>query len=253
MSGTRSLSKTAPATDAAAALPLVIVAHGDRGGERGNRLAHLVAERAGCLPGFRSVHTCFVRGEPTIRSVAGELPPGRAVVYPLFMSDGYYVQQAIPQQMAAGGSAAEETRIMRPFGLSPLLPGIIADLAREAAARAAIEPEDATLLLVAHGSRKSPNSRNATLGVARRLAERSLFGTVETAFLEEPPFLADQLAGIDRPLIIVGLFAGEGLHGAEDLPHAVAASGRTDVALAEPLSRSAALVELICGELSASC
>lgn len=241
----------APATDAAAP-PLVIIAHGDRGGERGNHLALRVAEKAGRLPGYRSVHTCFVRGEPTISTVAGELPRGGAVVYPLFMSDGYYVQHAIPQQMAAGGSSAEEIRIMRPIGLSPLLPGIVTDLALRAADGAAVEPDDAALLLVAHGSQKSPNSRNATLTVAQRVVERNVFGAVETAYLEETPFLADQLAGIERPLIIVGLFAGEGLHGAEDLPHAVTACGRSDIVLAEPLSRSAALIDLICSELSAN-
>lgn len=252
MSGTRSHFLKAPATDAAQAPPLVIVAHGDRGGERGNRLAYRVAEEAARLPGYRSVHTCFVRGEPTIRSVAEALPTGKATVYPLFMSDGYYVKQAIPQQLVAGGSAAEQINIMRPVGLSPLLPAIIADLALEAAERAGIDPNGAALLLAAHGSTKSADSRNATLAVARRLAERNPFAAVEIAFLEEAPFLADQLAIIGRPVVAVGLFAGEGLHGAEDLPHAVKACGRADVVLAQPLSRSPALVDLICRELAAT-
>ncbi len=252
MSGTRSHSPKAPVTDLAEASPLVIVAHGDRGGTRGNRLALRVAKEAERLPGYRSVHACFVRGEPTIRSVAADLPPGRATVYPLFMSEGYYVQHTILQQMGANGNGAEEIRIMRPFGLSPLLPDIIAELAIASVNDVEFDPEDAALLLAAHGSKKSSESRNATISVAKTLAERDQFAAVEIAFLEEAPFLADQLALIDRPVIVVGLFVGEGLHGAVDLPDAVAVSGREDAVLTEPLSRSRAVVDLICRELSAN-
>ena len=252
MSGTRSHSPKAPVTDQVEASPLVIVAHGDRGGTRGNRLALRVAKEAERLPGFRSVHTCFVRGEPTIRSVAADLPPGRATVYPLFMSDGYYVQHAILQQMGVSGNGTEEIRIMRPFGLSPLLPDIIAELARSSVSDIEFDSAEAALLLAAHGSKKSSESRDATLSVAETLADKDHFAAVETAFLEEAPFLADQLALIDRPIIVVGLFVGEGLHGAVDLPDAVASSGREDVVLTKPLSRSRAVVDLICRELSAN-
>ena len=252
MSGTRSHSPKAPATNRVQASPLVIVAHGDRGGTRGNRLALRVAKEAERLPEYRSVHTCFVRGEPTIRSVAADLPPGRATVYPLFMSDGYYVQHTILQQLGAYGNGTEKIRIMRPFGLSPLLPDIIAELAFASISDVEFDAADAALLLAAHGSKKSSESRDATLSVAKTLAERDNFAAVETAFLEEAPLLADQLASIDQPIIVVGLFVGEGLHGAVDLPDAVAASEREDVVLAEPLSRSRAVVDMICGELSAN-
>ncbi len=252
MSGTRSISHAAPATDGSPGHNLVIVAHGDRGGIGGDRLIRDIASRVSCWPELATVQTCFVRGRPTITSVGESLLAAEATVYPLFMSDGYYVKQAIPEQLRTTEKSRKhrQIRIMRPIGLSPKLPKIIADLAIEAAIGAGKRPEHATLLLVAHGSQKSPDSRDATRSVSSRLSETGLFGGIETAFLEETPFLGDQLGSVTGPVIAVGLFIGEGLHGAEDLPAAIRESGRGDIVLADPLSRCPAVLDLVCDELS---
>ena len=75
------------------------------------------------------------------------------------------------------------------------------------------------------------------------------FAGIELAFLEESPFLDDQIRAVEGPIVVVGLFAGEGLHGGVDLPEAVARSGRKDVVLSSPLARSPALMRLIAEDL----
>ena len=254
MSGTRSHLHRAQATEDEAGISLLIVAHGECGGVGDDRLVHRVAERVRGWPRFNAVNACFIRGEPSIKAVAQNRPAGATAVYPLFMSDGYYVKHAIPEYLgsASGRDTGDQpaVRIMRPVGLNPKLPLLFAELAKHAAHSAGMNCREASLLLVAHGSGKSPESRKATLAVAAALEKADLFAAIETGFLEEAPFLPDQLATIAGPVIAVGLFIGEGMHGAEDLPQAIRDCGRDDIVLAEPLSRSPALLDLICDELA---
>lgn len=254
MSGTRSHSNRAPATELRPGRSLLIVAHGECGGIRDDRLVYRLADRVRGWPEFGSIGACFIRGVPSIKDIAQSLPTGPTIVYPLFMSDGYYVKRAIPDSLGSGtGQDASDRRkisIMRPIGLSPKLPQLVSDMATAAAHDAGIQCRATCLLLAAHGSSKTPDSRNATLAVASAIRNSGRFAGVEAGFLEEEPFLKDQLASIPGPLVAVGLFIGEGMHGGEDLPQAVGECGRDDVVLARPLSREPALLDLICDDLA---
>ena len=77
---------------------LVLVAHGDRGdGSRnGWLLAHVDAIRA--QTGFRFVGAGVLKGEPSLEdalSDAARSEAGRALVYPVCMSDGYFVREVL--------------------------------------------------------------------------------------------------------------------------------------------------------------
>lgn len=246
MSGTRLLSRKAPATEAGAGPSLLIVAHGECGGSRENRLPYALAQAVRERGEFAAVSVGFIRGEPTVEQAYGTLPAGPVTIFPLFMSDGYYVRRAIPERLGIDDAGLDESgrqvRVLPPIGLDRAVPGIVAGLARDAISGAELEATDTTLLLVAHGSQKDPASRNATLSVATALAELRQFRSVEIAFLEEDPFVADQLSSVVGPTVAVGLFMGEGMHGAEDLPRAVRATRRGDIFIAPSLSQAPELL-----------
>ncbi len=165
------------------------------------------------------------------------------VIYPLFMADGYFVNKAIPRQFAPHED--RDLTVLTPLGLHPGLPSLVAQLAVDTARAAGVDARLHELLLAAHGSKHEPASRLATDDVAGKLRQLDRFAGVSVSFLEEAPFVADQLAAISRPVIVVGLFAGQGMHGAGDVPEAVRESGREDVILADPLVASPALAELV--------
>ena len=214
MSTTRSHSLPAPATEAAARPRLVLVAHGSRRTPLGDlallRHARTLAA-SGC---FESVDFGVLFGEPSVRHVVERLPAGPVTVVPLFMCDGAYTRSTIPQLF----DGRAEVRFCCPIGLHSALPQIIAERAANRADQAGMRADQATLLLIGHGSTKSQASRDATRTVARRLRRAHRFRSVRTAYLEQAPMAGDVLARLSGPVIAAGLFAGEGVHACEDVP-----------------------------------
>jgi len=240
---------------AAPSLPaLLIVAHGERGGVGSDRLVHDLVGRFRAKGRFRSVQACFLSKSPSLTDALAKMPAGPLVIYPMFMSDGYFVRRAIPKAIASasaeGCAGNYRIELVPPFGLSPDLPGLVARLARGTASGCGQSSRDCNVLLVAHGSKHDSASRHATLRLADSLEETGLFAGVDQCFLEEVPFVDDRLVAVQGPVIVVGLFAGEGMHGAVDLPGAVEKSRRTDIVLAAPLARVGGVPDLVQGDLN---
>lgn len=220
---------------------LLIAAHGERGGLRANRLPLALAELVRQTDRFCQVGVGYIRGEPPIEAVAAGLPDGQVDIYPLFMSAGYYVNEAIPERLSIAASGRDArgrpVRVMTPIGVRPVMARIVAGRATRAATGANLRPSATTLLLVAHGSSKDSASREATLALGERISRQGAFADVSAAFLEEPPSLDDALGAMAGPLVVFGLFIGEGLHGNDDLKAAVQRAGRSDLALAPALAQ----------------
>jgi sirohydrochlorin cobaltochelatase len=156
---------------------------------------------------FSEVAVGFLNGTPSAAEALASLSPRTIHVVPFFMEDGYFTRVAVPKALAGG----ENLRFYPPIGTHPGIVGVIR------ARIAGHTPSD--IVLVGHGSAKSPGRRMALHDHAEKLGAR-------VAFLEEAPSLAAVLAGAKGPLIVViGFFAGEGGHVRDDLP-ALTAAGR---------------------------
>jgi hypothetical protein len=53
------------------------------------------------------------------------------------------------------------------------------------------------------------------------MAKQNLFGAVDLSFLEEEPLFVPALKKTRRPALVLGLFAGEGMHGGDDIHNAI--------------------------------
>lgn len=206
-------------------IAVVLVAHGERGGDFSNGALHAHAEAVRASGGFAAVSSGVLNGTPTFEealALAAHSAARHILVYPFFMADGYFSRQVVPRRIRAAGLDAR-CRVLQPLGLDPGLPELILAEALATAAGAGLDPAASRLLLVGHGSKGARASIRATEEVAARVAIGGRFQSVETAFLEEPPFLDDMLVGRRPPTVVVGFFSGDGLHAAEDVPEAIAA------------------------------
>src|SRR5262249_38578453 len=184
------------------------------------------------------VATGFIKGRPSIGDGMRALRCNQVLVYPLFLSAGYFTRVRLPQ-LLEDASAAEPHRtfhILSPLGLEPSLPDIVARSLTAQARRCAITPKDACAVLLAHGSRTDPASRMAAEQIARKLQRRGLFRNVRVALLEESPSLSEAASALSPPILVFGLFAGDGLHGAGDAPRLINELGCSDVVFAGTLA-----------------
>jgi len=236
---------SAPNVPGPSTVSLLLAAHGERGGDADNagilRLAEAVAARGVVA----KVGAGFIKGVPTIAAAVRELAGTDIIVYPVFASDGYFNRVRLPRLLGESGAGQRVSHIFTPLGLdSGLAPVIARRLAACVRARD-LRAHQTDVILMAHGSRRDPASRLAAQGLAERLGGSAPFRSVGIALLEEPPSLQEATAGLPGPILVVGLFCGDGMHGAEDVKRQIAQCGRTDIVFAGNISEFEGIEELI--------
>jgi sirohydrochlorin cobaltochelatase len=226
---------------------LLLAAHGERRTDADNaavaRLARSLADKGVAAEiGFG-----FIKGSPTVDDAIGTLLASDIVVYPLFLSDGYFTRVALPRlvEQAKQRDATRTISILQPLGLEPALADVIAEEAAAAAHSRANLPAETSIVLLAHGSKKDQASHMATERLADRLRQRQCFYDTRIALLEEAPSLADAIEGMSGPIIVVALFAGEGMHGVDDARRLVAELRRDDIMLMGPVGTFAGIETMI--------
>src|SRR5262245_28651183 len=208
---------------------LLIAAHGERQPGATNESVMEIARAIRKREIVSEVAVGFINGSPTIKDALSGLAARKVVVYPLFASNGYFTRDRLVQLIDQASEGTREVEILVPLGLDPGLPALIVELIERAANEHGFAVASATTILLAHGSRRNPASREATEWIEREIAKHEICRDVAVAFLEERPNLHEIAQSIEGPAIVVGMFSGEGLHGARDAPRLVAELGRPDV------------------------
>jgi len=242
MSGTRSPSPKAPATECAA----ILVGHGQPSdplvAER--ELSTLRSEVARKLPSW-SVHSATLAAPGCLdRSLekAGTSP----LIYPLFMTDGWFTKTELPRRLS-GASA----RVLPPLGSEDgLIDLAIAQLTSVLTARSWTTSET-QLVVAAHGSGRSTVPAENTRRFAKKLAAAMGFRRHATGFLEETPKLADVLADAGPKTLCLPFFASRRDHVLEDLPDACREARFKGVCL-DPIGTLPGVSDLIAARLKAA-
>jgi sirohydrochlorin cobaltochelatase len=161
----------------------------------------------------------LLNGAPSVADALSAIQAPRMHAVPFFMEAGYFTNVAIPKALGADPRVC----LRPPVGLHPSMVDIIEAQASCGCAAIGVLPTAAAVLVVGHGSASAPGRALAMQAHAAALAERRIFGQIATACLEEPPLLADTLRTLaDWPVIVIGFFAGEGMHVRDDVPNAIA-------------------------------
>jgi len=189
----------------------------------------------------------FIKGAPTIAEALAAFTADEIIVYPLFLSDGYFVRVRLAELLhdAMLGARPRPIHVLPPLGLDPGFAAFVAEKATAAARARGLAPAGTSLVLLAHGSRSDPASRLATERLTDRLCGLRRFRTVRMALLDEAPSLAQTAADLPGPVLVLGLFAGEGLHGAADAARLVAELDRPDLLFAGTIGSCDGIDDLI--------
>ena len=224
---------------------LLLAAHGERMPGAGNESVFRIARALFDRGLAAEVAVGFINGLPTIRNALEGLTARRIIVFPLFASSGYFTRDRLVQLLDEANHQTREIRVLSPLGLDPGLPDVVVALARQTARKQGVAPGACTVICLAHGSRRNSASREATELIARKIESKGLFLGVRIALLEERPFLAEAAASVEGPAIVVGLFSGEGMHGARDAPRLTAELGRDDIVFAGVIGGAPGIEDLV--------
>jgi len=212
MTETRTSLPTAhPATTRA-----IIVSHGQPSDQDPAEaaLANLAANVAKLMPGW-TVTSATLAATGALDTAVEKVGPN-ALVYPLFMTDGWFTQITLPKRL--NGRYAQ---ILPPLGTEPTLPDLVHGWLMDELRQRGWTPQETSLILASHGSGKSREPARGTERFAAALAARCTFGELRIGYIEEPPFLGDMAFGLPGRSVCLPFFAAAGGHVSDDLPEAL--------------------------------
>jgi sirohydrochlorin ferrochelatase len=249
MSGTKSPSRPERATEPGGKRPaLLIAAHGEIGGTANNSVLHALTEAVRARLAGLPVACGVLNGETAVETAFARLAGNRVLVYPLFMSSGHYVEKELPDRLGIArkdNAGGPDVTILPPLGLDPALPALIARRIRNAAPANPYSAAGTSVLVIAHGSAKSPQSCMAAESFSLGLRRCLKTVPVRTAYLEEAPFAQDAVAALSARCVVVSLFAGKGSHGGKDVPNILAKAGRSYVPVIGPVGADRRIADLV--------
>jgi sirohydrochlorin ferrochelatase len=224
------------------------VAHGAPSAPAGpERAIRALADRvADLLPGV-TVGGATLAAPGALEAALAALPGAMPLIFPVFMSDGWFVRVKLPQRI--GCVCGDSFEMLRPLGLDPALHRLCLDYAVEGARAAGLPLARTTLLLAAHGSPSDSSPREAVAAALRVIAGAEAFREVRPGFLDEVPFLAEA-ARIDGPAVCLPFFAGRAGHVESDIPQALAAAG-FDGPLLDAIGRHDGVAAVVAAALAA--
>jgi sirohydrochlorin cobaltochelatase len=177
---------------------------------------------------FREVRESFWKQEPRIQTVLAGLSAPRIFIAPLFISDGYFAGEAIPQDLGFGPSrilrnASGVVYFCQPVGTHESMTRIIhsraTGIVNQFPFPRAPKPAETTLFIAGHGTGRNPGSRLPVEHQANLIRAQNIYAAVHAVFMEEDPRIGDchKLAAT-RHCIVVPFFISDGLHVVEDIP-----------------------------------
>lgn len=171
---------------------------------------------------FGEVHCVFWKEEPSIRETWWLTDMEELYVVPDFISEGYFTQEVIPRELELDGPTSRvkgrTVHYCAPVGIHPSMTGLLLHHAKQAAPD--VDPSQATLFVVGHGTGLNANSRRAIEDQVARIRESDAgFASVQDAYMEEAPQISEweKLAPTEK-VIVVPFFIADGLHSYQDIP-----------------------------------
>jgi sirohydrochlorin cobaltochelatase len=204
---------------------LLIVAHGSTVNPDSSAptLAHAAEIRRRKV--FADVGCAFWKEEPSLRDAIFLFDQElirEVYVVPNFISEGYFTQTVVPRELALNGRITKRPngqiwKYSEPVGNHPMMTELLLKRAQEVAP--GIDPAEASLLIVAHGTDLNENSAVAAKREAEKIRALGKYAAVLNIYMEEPPLVSNwRKLTTTRNVVVVPFFISDGLHSYEDIP-----------------------------------
>jgi sirohydrochlorin cobaltochelatase len=174
---------------------------------------------------FADVACAFWKEEPSLRDALFLFDPEairEVYVVPNFISEGYFTQTVVPRELELNGRITKRPngqiwKYCEPVGNHSMMTELLLRRAREIAP--GVPENEATLLIVAHGTDLNENSAVAAKREAEKIRALGKYAAVLNVYMEESPLVSDwRKLTTTRNVVVVPFFISDGLHSYEDIP-----------------------------------
>jgi sirohydrochlorin cobaltochelatase len=198
--------------------------------------SHLSPETAGlvwrCVDQLRGlgvadeVTAAFWKEAPALSTVLRSVTAPDVTVIPMFTAQGYFTQTVIPAEMGLRGAVTHQpNRLIRyapTLSEHPRLAQILQERVQSGLAACGAPPDQVTVALIGHSTRRTPQSRRATEHHAQQLRDLGLVKQVVTVYLDDDPAIPTLYTLTDSPTILaIPYFLAAGSHTTVDVPTAL--------------------------------
>lgn len=204
-------------------------------------LAEFTSQIARLLKGW-NVQSATLAKEGALED-AMQRAGAQPLIYPLFMTDGWFVRSALPARLGPQNCA-----ILPPLGVDPSLPKLAASALVDTLDRQNWDAAETALLIASHGSGRSPNSARDTEVFAKALSLEISMKKITTGYVEQAPFFPDVAKEVPEQSICLPFFAAYGGHVREDIADGLS-QARFKGPCLDPLGTLPGIHELIAASL----
>ena len=242
---------------------VLLAAHGSSTDVEARARVEAHAARVATLVPHAEVRVGFARGAPSVATAIAQLTEGTdhervtVTVVPFMTAAGHYATNVLPELLHnATDPARVRLLFTKPVGAHPRLARVLHRRALRRAALSGWSPGDTALVLVGHGTRRHPASRDTAFAHVRRLRAHGWL-SVDAAFIDDDPTISEVLSRATAArLLVVPFLVGGASHAAVDIPEALGArldatdearlvqSTVRDILLDEPVGRDDELADL---------
>lgn len=166
---------------------------------------------------YADVSCAFLKEEPFIElDLLESMEAENICIIPDFLAEGYFTRKVIPKtlQLAEQG---KQVRYCPPVGTHPMMAELIHIAADEVMGD--WSPEQTSLLVIGHGSTKSPCSKQTLKSHLAEVRSQGHWNQVDDLWLEENPRVGDwSKVAAQRRVVILPFLLNDGQHGGWDIP-----------------------------------
>lgn len=165
----------------------------------------------------------FWKEIPSFHQVLATVTAEDITLVPLFTAQGYFTRTVIPAEMELAGTITHRDgrtiRYTLPLGEHPSASHIVRRRIEDTLAQANLPPAQTAIGIIAHGTRRNPQSRDAAFAQTQLLQEANLAAEVVTVFLDDSPSIPELYTLTHQPNIIaMPYFVALGSHTTLDIP-----------------------------------
>jgi len=206
---------------------ILLLGHGSHLNPGSSQPVHAHAETLRSVQnGYDEVRTAFWKEEPSFRDSVRNVRAEKVYAVPVFMAEGYFVDQVIPRELDVESDRVTYTP---PVGTHPSMSDVIEERALDILGDST-SPDDTALSIVGHGTERNPKSAESALAHVERIRRRGRFAEAGAVFMDEPPYVDDLTVHFDSEnIVVVPFFTADGYHTREDIPEDIGIGEEYDV------------------------